>query len=142
LLADRGAYDAAIATVQPIEEVNRQQYSLFLVNAETRHKDAAAIAHTLPSATRAVEAPTHFESKAADFLSTMTLALATAGFNDAAQLPYKDLEEALTDPSRLGGHKPDPARFAGIQAVMGDLPGALATADRAGPLTAKPSTLQ
>jgi tetratricopeptide (TPR) repeat protein len=137
-LVELGAYDDAIATVQPIEMVNRQQYYVSVLAAEVAHNDTAAVRRTLPVAIEAVKAPTS-GNRSADLLYRLTRVLATQGYRDAAREPYSELQAMLKEPPANGFSTLEPFKLAQLQVAMGDLPGALATADRAGPLTRKGS---
>ena len=135
VLTAAGAYDEALATVQPIEMINRQQFYLAAIDAEAQHKDAAAIRKTLPASIEAVTASEPGANAAQNYLCRMTVSLARAGFRNAAEVPFKAMTATA---SGWAFPTPDPAlaRFAQAQAAMGDIAGALATAEHAGPLVA------
>jgi hypothetical protein len=129
-----GSYDDAIATVQPIDLTNRKPYYPKVLEAEIGRKDAASIASTLPDAIEAVKAPQSPINHGASYLSSMTRALAAAGYKAEAQLPFRELEAAMSSPDWGILWSPPLYEFARLQAALGDLPGAIATAGREGPL--------
>jgi hypothetical protein len=142
VLLDAGAYDQAIATVQPIELVNRQQYYVSLLDAEARHKDTAAVTSSLPKALEAVQASTSGMDRSAYFLSRIVIALAGAGYKEAAKAPFNTLRKTLDQPLSPNRPKQNASTLAEVQAAMGDVPAALATADAAGPLVAERNEAQ
>ena len=142
VLLDAGAYDQAIATVQPIELVNRQQYYVSLLDAEARHKDTAAVTSTLPKALEAVQASTPGMDRSAYFLSRIVIVLAGADYREAAKAPFDALRKTLDQPLPPNRPKPNASMLAEVQAAMGDVPAALATADNAGPLVAERNEAQ
>ena len=137
VLCQVGEYDQAIATVQPIENVNRQQYYVFAIEAAVRAHDDAAVKHLLPIVIAAVAAPTANWATVQKLHRTVR-SLALGGYRDAAQTAFAALiavYDRLTGPGRL---PPVPTIIAECQALTGDLAAALETADKAGPLVGPP----
>jgi tetratricopeptide (TPR) repeat protein len=141
ILAELGAYDDAIAAVQPIEIQNRQQYYLNIVRIEVQHKDSAAIARTLPLAIAAVRQPTP-AGRTANLMYELTKTLAAGGYPDEAKETYQSLLELLGSHPATPQDRIQPWQLAALKADMGDLAGALSDADNAGPMVTKPSFMQ
>jgi tetratricopeptide (TPR) repeat protein len=141
VLAELGAYDEAIVTVQPIEIVNRQQYYLNVMRAEVQHKDAAAITHTLPLAISAITLPTP-GIRSVNILYELTRVLAAGGYFEEARVSYQAILAVSNSPSAKPQDRLQPWQSAALKAAAGDLAGALSDADNAGPLVAKPSAMQ
>ncbi len=139
VLADLGAYDTALATVQPIELVNRQQYYVTVVQAAINRKDSAAIAHLLPTAIDAVTQPTPAGTRAESFLFGLTRTLANNGYRDEAKKPYEALIQFTNSASATSRDHLLPWQLAVLKADTGDLASALQAANDAGPLTTKPT---
>jgi hypothetical protein len=140
-LAELGAYEDAIATVQPIEIQNRQQYYVNVVRAEVQNRDSAAIARTLPLAIAAIRQPTP-AGRTANLMYELTRTLAVGGYSDEAKVAYQSLLELLGNHPATPQDRVQPWQLAVIKADMGDLPGALFDADNAGPMVTKPSPMQ
>lgn len=139
VLTDLGAYDTALATVQPNELVNRQQYYITVVQAAVSRKDSTAIAHLLPIAIAAVIQPTPAGTRAESFLYSLTRALANGGYREEAKKPYEALTQFTNNAAVTSRDHLLPWQLAVLKADTGDLPAALQAADDAGPLTAKPT---
>jgi hypothetical protein len=125
-LKSLGAYDAAMATVQPIDPGNRRVYFLSLIQAETMKRDSAAVARTLPAVTDFFKQPL----PGANYPFELVKALALGGYRDQARElirgfpPFSSGETAL------------------IEAALGDTDAALAALSASGPLVAKPNAVQ
>lgn len=134
-LAKLGAYDEAFATIQPIGPVNRVQYYVTVVSAAVTNNDAAAVGRIVPIAVNSITAlgSGHL---AVVHLYGLTRLLALASYRDAARQPYRELQARHVDGSPPGSPLL-PSQAAELQVLMGDVEGAFATADGAGPLTAK-----
>jgi tetratricopeptide (TPR) repeat protein len=140
-LAELGAYDDAIATVQPIEIQNRQQYYDNIVRVEVQHKDSAAIARTLPLAIATIRLPTP-AGRSANLLYELTRTLAAGGYSDEAKVAYESLLELLGTHPATPQDRVQPWQLAALKADLGDLAGAMSDADNAGPMVTKPSFMQ
>jgi hypothetical protein len=98
-LKSLGAYDAALAVVQPIEPGNRRVYFLSLIQAETMKRDDAAVARTLPAATDLFKQPL----PGGRYPFELVKALALGGYRDQARAsmvefpPFSPGETALIE---------------------------------------------
>ena len=137
VLAELGAYDDAIATLQPIEMQYRSHAYISIIKAEIRNKDAAAISGTLPAAIAAIKLSIP-PGSTTQLLYDLTKALAVGGFRDQANNVYQSLLEWSLGQSDKPAGRLLPQQLAVLKADMGDLAGALATADDAGALVTKP----
>jgi tetratricopeptide (TPR) repeat protein len=137
ILTELGAYDEAIAAVQPMDIQNRQQFYLGAVEAEIQKANIAAISKTLPIAIEIFKSQLSTDRQASNSLFELTKNLALAGYQDEALKILGALEESADSPYPIL-----PWQAAELKADMGDLEGALAAADAAGPMTAKPSADQ
>ncbi len=142
LLVDCSAYDQALATVQPAGPDNGRQYYVAVVQAAANHKDKVAITNTLPKAIEAVQVEGMGADRSAEFLSRMAVTLASSGYKQEAKVAADALTSISDQPASSRRRKPDAAMLAEFQAVMGDVPGALAAADNAGPLVIERSETQ
>jgi tetratricopeptide (TPR) repeat protein len=141
VLTDLGLYDEAMATVQPIDAVNRQQYYVAVVEAEVRHKDVTSISHTLPASIGAIKQSIP-GGRGTMLLYQLTNTLAAAGYTDEAKSVYDSLLELSSNPSTKPLDRLQPSQLAVLKADFGDMVGALSIADAAGPMVAKPSDFQ
>ncbi len=142
VLVDCGAYEQAIATVQPIDFYNRQQYYVSVVSAAATRKDQAALSSLLPRAIEAMQAPAGKVNGGVNYLWRMAISLAVAGYKEEAKVAFDALMKMFEQPSSSGQQRPDVAMMAEMQAAMGDVPGALATANNAGSLIAERTVAQ
>jgi hypothetical protein len=116
-----------------MDAANRAQFLAGIVESEVANNDGEAVARTVPMAIAASQVLPSADARRQQLLTRMTLALVAGSHNDEARLTFGELVRIRPDPSAV-----DPRTFAGVQAVMGDLPAALAAADRAGQLVMKP----
>ncbi|MEI9915948.1 MAG: hypothetical protein WDN29_09140 [Methylovirgula sp.] len=106
LLADHGAYDAAIAAAQAIPAINRNQYDLAVLRAAVDHKDAENVRRLPPLIIKAF-----FDEQVAGGLprqmelENLVLMLANGGYRDEARAIFNQLSAPSqgTFPRRLGG---------------------------------------
>lgn len=142
VLNELGAYDEAIATIQANDPINRKQFYLRVVRAEIEAHDRSALARTLPITLNALKMPTPGVDQSPQFLFELTKTLAVAGYQNQARTAYDELI-GLISTSAPGG-RPTLAewKLAELKADMGDLPGALDAANKAGPMTAPPGPAQ
>jgi tetratricopeptide (TPR) repeat protein len=141
LLAELGSYDDAVATVQPAQLINREQFYPLVLAVETRHKDRSAIDKSLPEAIEVIASPTF--ANGSIILHSIVLFLIEAGYQDEARQAYVALQALLDDTANGAAPKPNRALIlADLKAVMGDMPGALAAAEQAGPLTEPPNAMR
>jgi tetratricopeptide (TPR) repeat protein len=136
-LVQLGAYDEAIAVVQPIEVQNRQQYYTNIVRVEVERKEGAALARTLPLAIAALRLPSP-AGRPANLLYDLTRTLAGGGYPDEAKVAYESLLDLLGNRPATLQDGMLPWRLAVLKADLGDLAGALSEADNAGPMVEKP----
>lgn len=141
VLCDLGEYDEAIATVQPIEDVNRKQYYAMAIEAAVGAHDDAAVNHLLPVAIAAFKEPAP-DWGTVQKLHRVIQALGRGGYRDAARTAFAELKAVLDTLVASGKYQADLDMLAECQALTGDLAGALATADKAGPLVQAPSNGQ
>jgi hypothetical protein len=137
VLAELGAYDDAVATLQPIEMQYRSHAYISIIKAEIRNKDAAAISGTLPAAIAAIKLSIP-PGSTTQLLYDLTKALAVGGFREQANNVYQSLLEWSLGQSDKPAGRLLPQQLAVLKADMGDLAGALATANDAGALVTKP----
>ena len=130
LLIKLQSYDAAIESTSPIDPINRAQFYVSVVQGEISNDDAAAVARTVPMAVEALKA-----TPSQPMLIRMTLILARSGYRNDVKIAYEALSAARNTFLAANPGKYGPDAFAGVQAVMGDLPGALAEADQQGLLS-------
>ena len=141
VLAELGAYEAALASLQPIDLTNRKQYYPQILGIAARQKDGAAVKAILPLALEITRTTTSGGLATVPFLSMTTRSLVTAGFKEEAEKSYAELEKAVNATSG-DGLSAGLATLAEVQASMGNLALASATADHAGALTAKANGLR
>jgi hypothetical protein len=139
LLIKLHSYDTAIESTLPIDPITRAQFYVSVVRGEITDNDATAVARTVPATTEALKALTSADVLSQQMLTTMTLALARGRYEDEARQSFAALVAVRNASLAVDPRKRGLDSFAGVRAVMGDLSGALAEADRAGPLTAKPN---
>jgi tetratricopeptide (TPR) repeat protein len=142
LLAQLGDYDAAIATAREIPINNRNQYYLKIVGAAVEHKDPANVAKLVPIAIKALNEPTADGRIPVLFLENLLRQLANGGYRNEAQPIFEQLSALSQDTNAPTANRVPPGRLALVKAAMGDVPGALKSADDAGPMVAAPSALQ
>jgi hypothetical protein len=140
-LAELGAYDAAIAVLQPMDIQNRQQYFVQVVRAEIQNKDGAAMARTLPLAIAAIREPAS-TGRPANLLYELTRTVAAGGYPNEAKVPYQSLLDVLASRPAKQYDQVEPWQFAILKADLGDLAGALADADKLGDRPPDPSLMQ
>lgn len=141
VLSELGEYDQALATVQPIDAVNRKHYYVAVVEAAARAHDAAGVDRLLPIAIAALKAPTP-DWGTLQNLHRMIRSLAVLGYREPARAAFAELQALHEVPDAAGRlHPPDSGMIAECQAVAGDLAGALATVEKVGPLVGPPSPL-
>jgi hypothetical protein len=137
VLNQLGAYDEALAAVQPMDNINRRQYYGFVVEAAVRAGDAASVERLVPVAIAAFVAPTP-DWGSVQKLHRMLKALAPAGYREAARATFAELRRVHDDVTATPLYRPDLGMMAECQALTGDLPDALAIAEKLGPLVAPP----
>jgi hypothetical protein len=142
ILVEVGEYDHAVAVVQSEEPVRKETLSVSAVERAIRRRDDAAVARLTPMAISAMMQSQGSVMK----LYWLTRSLAAAGFRDEARMSYQQLTDTFAPPyppPRAGeggeGANVDPVMLAELQALMGDMPAAFATADRAGLPPANPA---
>jgi tetratricopeptide (TPR) repeat protein len=143
VLADLGAYDEAIAVVQPIDSNNRAQFYAHTVNAAIRKLDAAGVERMLPIAIEAFRGdstPNHMIQLR--LLSGLTRALAVAGYRDDALKAFQEFLDVLGNSSSNEQIRQKNLLSAVMQADGGDIRGALASADKSGLMIENPSDAQ
>lgn len=141
LLVKVRSYDAAIESTLPIDQINRAQFYVSVVEDEINADDKSAVARSVPVAIVALKALSAADVLAQQLLTRMTIALARGRYDSEARQSFEALvtvrdKSLAADPRKRGLDT-----FIGVQAVMGDLPGILAEADRAGPLATAPDEL-
>jgi hypothetical protein len=140
VLSEVGAYDEALATVQPIEEVNRKQFYMYVVEAAARARDTAAVDRLLPVAIAALKAPLP-DWGSIQKLHRMIRSLALAGYGEAARSAFAELQTVHNALTGAGKLDPDPGMIAECAALTGDLASALTIVEKLGPLVEPPSPL-
>jgi hypothetical protein len=130
ILVDVGEYDQAVAVVQSEEPERKETLSVSAVERAIRRRDDATVARLTPVAISALMQSRESVLK----LYWLTRSLATAGYRDDAGKAYQQ----FTDTFERDSLTVDAVMLAELQALMGDMPAALATADRAGIPPANP----
>jgi hypothetical protein len=131
-LSEVGAYDEALATVQPLEELNRKQYYIGVIEAAARAHDRPAVDRLLPAAIAALKAPSP-DWGTLQSLHRMIRSLAVLGYRDAARATFAEFQALGEVPDAAGHlHPPNPGMVAECQAVTSDLAGALGTLEKLG----------
>lgn len=143
VLTDLEAYDAAIATVQPIDFANRQQFYERALRAAIWKKDDEAINHLLPI-TMAVfkETPPPLRFRVRAYLYEFARDFALAGSQHEASKLYAELMALASNPAATVMDRIPPWQLATLKADLGDIPGALQTANDAGPMVTNQNGLQ
>jgi hypothetical protein len=129
ILVDVGAYDQAVAAAGSFEASRKRTLLVSAVERAIRRRDDVTVARLAPVAISAVTQPRPDWQ-----LYWLARSLAVARFRDDARMAYQQLDDAI-------GHgllTADFVMLAELQALVGDLPAALATADRAGRPPADP----
>jgi hypothetical protein len=146
ILVDAGEYDEAVAAAQRCDEepgrdgppYAKGELQAIIVERAIRNGDAAAVARLAPLAIGALTQPgpdlaTGRPRYHGDDLYRLTRELMDAGFREAARVAYQHLTGAMAHDEQHA----DLQKLAVLQALFGDVPAALATADRAGPLVVR-----
>jgi hypothetical protein len=141
ILVDVGEYDQAVAVVQSEEPARKEALSVSAMERAIRRRDDATVARLAPVAIDAM-----MQSRGSVLkLYWLTRSLAAAGYRDEARKAYQRLTDTFAPPyppPRAGegreGANVDPVMLAELQALMDDMPAALATAERAGLPPANP----
>jgi hypothetical protein len=124
ILVDVGEYDQAVAVVQSEEPARKEMLSVSALERAIRRRDDATVARLTPVAISAM-----MQSRGSVLkLYWLTRSLAAAGYRDDARKAYQQLAGTFEHDSLSVA----PVMLAELQALMGDIPAALATADRAG----------
>ncbi|MFG1364060.1 hypothetical protein [Xanthobacter versatilis] len=139
VLAQVGEPDTAVSLAEKLDVRTRQSFYSKTVSDQIRRHDREALSWMVPAAVATFQQPGG--ESVPTLLVELTRRLAVAGYQADAQKPYEAYQAYLAQgkplpPNLWRGQK------AAMQAVMGDLEGARATANAAGPLVAPPSDLQ
>lgn len=137
VLAEVGAYDEAIAVVQPIDPINRRQFYLRVIQEAAWKKDTTALARLLPGAIEVLKAP-----GTGGRLFEIVEALLVGGYREQAQKLFDELQTPSPGKTTPAPDKITPSQVAIFKAYMGDMAAALEAANDAGPMVAKPNSLQ
>jgi tetratricopeptide (TPR) repeat protein len=127
ILVEVGEYDRAVAVAGSEEPTRKETLFNSAVERAIRRGDNAAVAHLTPVAIDAIMQPRPGWGSVLK-LYWLTRSLAAAGYLDDARKAYQQLTDAFEHDSL----SVDPVLLAELQALMGDIPAAVATADRAG----------
>ncbi|HKM63207.1 MAG TPA: hypothetical protein VJY39_12040 [Acidisphaera sp.] len=138
LLNDLGEYDQAIATIQLHDASARRDYYVTTIAVAAGAQDAAAVARLLPLAIDAAKQP-ETDWGTIRQLSGLTRTLAVAGYRAEALTCFGEFKAQYDELIAAGAMPANFPLLAEMQAVVGHLPDALATADLASPLIVKPS---
>lgn len=134
-LNNLGAYDEAIATIQPNDPINRAQYYLWPLDGAVAKGDRAAVAKWTPIAIEVFTSVTPPTAREANFLFQLTRKLALAGYPSEAQKALDQWRIVMaSQPKRMTD-----GQALTLQADMGDFAGAFAKTNELGPLTERPS---
>jgi tetratricopeptide (TPR) repeat protein len=139
-LNDLGAYDDAIVAAQPIDANNRLQYYVFTLRAAIRKSDATQVRRLLPIAIEAFKmdsTPNHMLQLKS--LSDLAKALALAGYRDEALKTFAEFQAVIGKTQFTNQARQSTLLATVLQADAGDVQGALAAADAAGPMIEKPN---
>jgi hypothetical protein len=152
LLADLGAYDSAIAATQAVPLIsyvyanqipmNRYAYYVRIVGAAIEHKDRTNVRRLSSIAITALNAPAPNGTIRTPQLEDLVVRLARGGYRNEARPIFDQLSGLSQDTTVAPANRIPPERLAVVKAAMGDLPGALKSADDAGPIVTTPSALQ
>lgn len=143
VLADLGAYEEAITVVQPIDANNRAQFYAHAVNAAIQKRDAAGVTRMLPVAIEAFrEDSTPGRTIQLRLLSRLTRDIAAAGYRDNALKAFQEFLDVLGQSSSVDQIRQKNVLSAVMLADDGNIQGALASADIAGPMIESPSDAQ
>lgn len=150
LLADLGAYDAAIALAETgywsadndwIRADRKANYAR-IVGAAIDHKDQANVTRLTPIALKAFGSPTGNGQPPVLLLEDLVRRLALGGYREEARPVFERLLSLSQDAAASPANRVPPQRMAALKAAMGDLSGALKYVGDAGPMTVAPSGLQ
>jgi tetratricopeptide (TPR) repeat protein len=137
VLGHLGLYDQAIATIQPNDPINRLQYYRFMVGDALRNKDVDGANRLVPHAIAAANALEN-GTAVVQQLRMLTELVSELGDDEAARTCLEAWRSAY-EQAPATGTAHDPGMRAEMQALGGDISGAFATANAAGPLVAPPS---
>ncbi len=142
LLADHGAYDAAISAAQAIPAINRNQYDLAVLRAAVDHKDAENVRRLPPLIIKAFDEQVAGGLPRQMELENLVLMLANGGYRDEARAIFNQLsapsQGTISSPARWV----QPSMLAELRAAIGELSGALQAANGAGPMVTAPNARQ
>lgn len=140
-LCNLGEYDAALAVTKLLPAAERAVYQTVALTAAIEHRDSPAVDRLLPEAIEAVNSTGSIRILQMNALLQLSHKLATNGYQVQARLFAQALLSTLDDHATT----PNAIRrieIAKLQANMGDISGAIQTANGAGPLAAKPSMFE
>ena len=143
VLADLGAYDEAVAVVQPIDANNRTQFYSHTVNAAIRKRDAVGVTRMLPIAIEAFRKDsTPGRMIQLRLLSRLAGDVAVAGYRDDALKAFQEFLDVLGQSPSAEQIRQKNVLSAVMQADNGNIQEALVSADKAGPMIESPSDAQ
>jgi hypothetical protein len=152
LLAEFGAYDAAIAAAQAgplggnvyvnMIKLDRNAYHVRIVGAAVNHRDTENVARLAPFVIQALSEPTRDGRVSTLLWEDLLLRLARGGYRDEARPILERLLALSQDTTGPRANQVPPQRMAVLKAAMGDVPGALKSANDAGPMVAPPDATQ
>lgn len=138
-----GLYADAIETVQPEDALNRRRYYFAAANAAARRNDTDALPRLVSAAIDAASKPIP-DPLALTSLHLLAVELIDTGHRDLAETAFdalKTMQTRLATPEDQRASKSELVDIAELEALLGDLPSAMASAERSGPLTMRSSLL-
>ena len=139
ILVQLGVSDAAVSLAEKLDVRTRESLYSETVSDQIGRYDHEALSWTVPAAVATFQQPGG--ESVPTLLVDLTRRLAVAGYVADAQKPYEAYQAYINQGKPL---PPNlwPWMRAAMQADMGDLEGARATANTAGPMVAPPSDVQ
>jgi hypothetical protein len=140
LLAELGAYDAAIATTEA-RPLNRNEQYVEIVGAAVDRKDTEDVARLTAMTIKALNEPQTNGVVQTPLLENLVRKLANGGYRNEARPIVERLSALSQDIFVAPASRVSSARLAVAQVLVGDLPGALKSVNDTGAMVEAPDRL-
>lgn len=141
-LTQLGAYDDAIAVVQPIDPGNRAQYYARALLAAAQEPNSPEVRRLFPVTMEAFRIKPMIHALHLRQLSDLAEALAVDGYRDFAIKAVQEFQDQLGKSPSADQVRQRTSLSAVMQADSGDIDGAILAAENAGPMVGRPTDAQ
>src|SRR5262249_24791948 len=117
-------------------------YFVRIAGAAIEHRDTANVARLISIAIKALNEPTGSEQPSTRLWEDLLRRLVGGGYREEARPVFERVLALSQETTAPPANRLPPGRLAVLKAAMGDVPGALKSANDAGPMTATPNALQ